>query len=319
VFWYTRVVTNVRGGARNDKRSGQQQQKPPFAPSESLAASSFPPPPNNTPLEGDIEAPQSPLTNALNSMVDQLPSSTSDSSTIPSDLNNNNNNDNNSITSNEAAAVSATVSTNLLTGLGPNARPPGWLRRKFPTFPWHRLPNMLTYARCAAIPGLMALFYAPGRHVESGILFALASLTDWLDGYLARTWDIASPFGAFLDPVADKLTVSTALLLLSGWYGALVVIPSIIIIAREIAVSALREWMAQRGQRDAVQVGIQGKLKTALTMVALTMLLLVPTSGEGKVLAFLEMPGLVLLYLSAVLTVTSGSAYFRAAAPMLLS
>jgi len=86
----------------------------------------------------------------------------------------------------------------------------------------------------------------------------VASFTDWLDGYLARRWDITSAFGAFLDPVADKLMVSTALILLSGRYGAIVAIPSAIILAREIAVSALREWMAQKGLRDSVKVGIQG-------------------------------------------------------------
>lgn len=296
--------SRIRGGVRNNEAVKRGQQLQPTPPSEPLAASLTPPPPD-APIAGDIEAatqqPPAPVVDV------NIETTTKDAALAPTDLS----------TSEVAAATAAAV--NFSSGLGPKAPPPGWLRRKFPNFPWHRLPNFLTYARCAAIPGLMALFYTPGRNVESGVLFALASFTDWLDGYLARKWDVSSTFGAFLDPVADKLTVSTALVLLSGWYGALVVIPAIIIIAREIAVSALREWMAQRGQRDAVQVGLQGKVKTALTMVALTLLLLVPTSGEGKFLAFLEIPGLVLLYLSAVLTVTSGSAYFRAAAPSLLS
>ena len=200
--------------------------------------------------------------------------------------------------------------------LGPKAPLPGYLRKTFPSFPWHRLPNFLTYIRCLAIPALIALFYLPDKHILTGLLFAVASFTDWLDGYLARRWDITSAFGAFLDPVADKLMVSTSLILLAGKYGVGVAIPTAIILAREIAVSALREWMAQRGQRDLVKVGFQGKVKTALTMVALTVLLFVPTSGTG-VLSGLYMPGLVSLYLCALVTITSGSVYFIAAAPLL--
>jgi CDP-diacylglycerol--glycerol-3-phosphate 3-phosphatidyltransferase len=201
--------------------------------------------------------------------------------------------------------------------LGPKGTSPGALRKTVPGFPWHKLPNWLTYIRCLAIPAVVALFYLPNRHVETGCLFAVASFTDWLDGYLARRWDITSPFGAFLDPVADKLMVSTALILLSGRFGMHVVIPTCIIIARELSVSALREWMAQRGLRDLVKVGFQGKLKTALTMLTLTLLLLVPENGLG-LLAEIEVPAKILLYLCAGITVTSGSVYFRAAAPALL-
>jgi CDP-diacylglycerol--glycerol-3-phosphate 3-phosphatidyltransferase len=142
---------------------------------------------------------------------------------------------------------------------------------------WHKLRT--GYIRCPSNPCVVALFYLPNRHVETGSLFAVASFTDWLDGYLARRWDITSPFGAFLDPVADKLMVSTALILLSGRFGMHVVIPTCIILARELSVSALREWMAQRGLRDLVKVGFQGKVKTALTMLTLTLLLLVPENG----------------------------------------
>lgn len=208
--------------------------------------------------------------------------------------------------------------------MGPKASLPGLLRRTFPSLPWNRLPNLLTYVRCIAIPALLVLFYyprrLPSRHWYLGITFALSSFTDWLDGYLARRWDITSDFGAFLDPVADKLMVSTALVLLSGRHGPVMAIPTSIILAREIAVSALREWMAQRGLRDSVQVGFQGKVKTAATMVALTLLLLVPegAGGEGALLDKLFEPGLAMLYLSALVTVTSGSVYFRAAAPVLL-
>jgi CDP-diacylglycerol--glycerol-3-phosphate 3-phosphatidyltransferase len=200
--------------------------------------------------------------------------------------------------------------------LGPNAPPPGFLRRTLPSFPWHRLPNFLTYVRCLAIPALMGVFYLPDSHILAGSLFAVASYTEWVDGYLARRWDITSAFGAFLDPVADKLMVSTSLILLAGRYGSKIAIPSAIILAREIAVSALREWMAQRGERNAVKVGFQGKVKTALTMFALTILLFVPTEGTG-ILSKLYTPGLAMLYLSALVTVTSGSVYFIAAAPLL--
>lgn len=209
----------------------------------------------------------------------------------------------------------AVVPTSLL---GPNAPPPGFLRKTFPSFPWHQVPNYLTYVRCLAIPALIAIFYQPNTNVLAGILFAIASLTDWFDGYLARRWDIASPFGAFLDPVADKLMVSTSLILLAGRYGAKVAVPAAIILAREIAVSALREWMAQRGQRDIVKVGFQGKVKTALTMTALTVLLFVPFPEAAGILSKLYTPGLVLLYLCSVVTITSGSVYFIAAAPLLM-
>lgn len=200
--------------------------------------------------------------------------------------------------------------------LGPNAPPPGFLRKMFPSFPWHRLPNFLTYVRCMAIPALMGIFYLPDSHILAGSIFAVASYTDWLDGYLARRWDITSAFGAFLDPVADKLMVSTSLILLAGRYGREIAIPAAIILAREISVSALREWMAQRGERDAVKVGFQGKVKTALTMVALTILLFVPTEGTSA-FTKLYLPGLIMLYLCALVTITSGSVYFIAAAPLL--
>mmetsp|Transcript_31822 Transcript_31822/g.93458 ORF Transcript_31822/g.93458 Transcript_31822/m.93458 type:complete len:355 (+) Transcript_31822:22-1086(+) len=204
--------------------------------------------------------------------------------------------------------------------LGPNAPSPGILRRALPWYPWHRLPDHLTYLRCVAIPLLVALYYLPSipnRNLINSLLFAGASITDYLDGYLARRWDITSAFGAFLDPVADKLMVSTALILLSGTWGAAVAIPSAIILAREIAVSALREWMAQRGLRDSVKVGFQGKLKTAFTMLSLTILLLVP-EGADSIFDALYEPSIIMLFLSALVTVTSGSVYFKAAAPVLM-
>jgi CDP-diacylglycerol--glycerol-3-phosphate 3-phosphatidyltransferase len=202
--------------------------------------------------------------------------------------------------------------------LGPKSTPAGPLRKAFPAFPWRKMPNYLTYMRCISIPIFVYLFYQPNQHVATSFLFAFASFTDWLDGYLARRWDISSPFGAFLDPVADKLMVSTSLILLTGRYGLKLAIPTSIILAREIAVSALREWMATRGARDAVKVGWQGKVKTALTMLALTLMLAVPADGAGA-LGKLMLPAELMLYASTLLTVTSGSVYFRAAAPVLKS
>jgi len=233
--------------------------------------------------------------------------------------------------------------------LGPNAPPPGLLRRLFPSFPWHILPNYLTYVRCLSIPIFLFLSYYPEKNFPNrapvlSVIFALASITDWFDGFLARRWDITSPFGAFLDPVADKLMVSTALIMLAGRYGGIVAIPSSIIMAREVGVSALREWMAQQGKRDSVKVGMQGKVKAALTMVSLTLMLMVPegvglesvswlkhlgplgVGGAGNVVegavyagwSWMLGPSLLMLFASALVTVTSGSVYFRAAAPVLL-
>eukprot|EP00550_Attheya_septentrionalis_P004057 CAMPEP_0198293288 /NCGR_PEP_ID=MMETSP1449-20131203/16360_1 /TAXON_ID=420275 /ORGANISM="Attheya septentrionalis, Strain CCMP2084" /LENGTH=314 /DNA_ID=CAMNT_0043992815 /DNA_START=70 /DNA_END=1014 /DNA_ORIENTATION=- len=215
--------------------------------------------------------------------------------------------------------------------MGPKAAPPGVLRRSFPNLPWSGLPNGLTYLRCLAIPALVGIFYAePFEHQKLVLsaMFAVASFTDWLDGYLARRWDITSAFGAFLDPVADKLMVSTALILLSGAWGAIVAIPTSIILAREIAVSALREWMAQRGLRDSVKVGYKGKVKTALTMVSITLCLLLEVTPIFKKVADATTTpsfntavapwAIGMLWLSAYITIDSGLVYFRAAAPVLL-
>lgn len=149
-------------------------------------------------------------------------------------------------------------------------QPPGLLRRTFPSFPWPIVPDLLTYLRLFSIPLVMFLFNFPfpttwnlpfnHRHAVA-FIYALASYTDYLDGYLARRWSVTSPFGAFLDPVADKLMVSTTLILLSGLYGTLISIPTSVIIAREIGVSALREWMSGKGLRDIVKVGWAGKAK----------------------------------------------------------
>lgn len=218
--------------------------------------------------------------------------------------------------------VTAVEKTGVRNFMGPKATPPGLLRRKLPGLPWHTLPDLLTYARCVAIPGLIVQYYCsthPNKHLHSSLIFAIASITDFLDGFLARRWDICSPFGAFLDPVADKLMVSTALILLSGTYGSVVAVPSAIILAREIAVSALREWMASRGKRDSVKVGFQGKCKTAATMVALSIILAVPQGWFAVPFwGITKNIGMWMLYFSALVTVTSGSVYFKAAAPVLM-
>ena len=185
------------------------------------------------------------------------------------------------------------------------------------------LPNLLTYARCLSIPLLILTFYLPKFNISPSskvfsclqsnsnmlcsILFAAASFTDWLDGYLARKWNVTSSFGAFLDPVADKLMVSTVLILLTGSHGLKVALPTSIILGREISVSALREWMAQQSVRDLVKVGYWGKVKTACTMISLTMLL-----WDYNNVA------LALLYACTALTISSAWVYFKAAAPILM-
>jgi len=176
------------------------------------------------------------------------------------------------------------------------------------------IPNYITCLRLLIIPVVAASFFmAP---IWTPAWFAVATVSDFFDGYLARKWQVASDFGAFLDPVADKLLVSTCLILLTSKYGMIVAAPTAVIVAREIAVSALREWMAQRNLRNTVKVSWQGKLKTACTMVALFVMLLATASDLG--VSSLWYTSLTLLYVSAALTVSSGAAYFRAAAPTLL-
>ena len=138
------------------------------------------------------------------------------------------------------------------------------------------VPNTLTLLRIALIPVLVVVFYLPfaWSNLASTAVFGLAALTDWFDGYLARKLGQSSPFGAFLDPVADKLIVAVALVMLvqanpKWWF----VIPAAVIVGREIAISALREWMAEIGERAQVAVSVIGKIKTTVQMVALLLLL----------------------------------------------
>ncbi len=178
------------------------------------------------------------------------------------------------------------------------------------------IPNLLTLLRIALIPVLVVVYYLPveWNNEASTLIFGLAAVTDWFDGYLARKLKQVSPFGAFLDPVADKLIVAVALVILvqsnpSLWF----VIPAAVIVGREIAISALREWMAEIGERTQVAVSVIGKIKTTVQMIALLLLLYRDPIGP---LPTLEI-GVVLLYLSAVLTLWSMVIYLKAAWPVL--
>ncbi|PHS69289.1 MAG: CDP-diacylglycerol--glycerol-3-phosphate 3-phosphatidyltransferase [Methylophaga sp.] len=180
------------------------------------------------------------------------------------------------------------------------------------------LPNILSLLRIVLIPVLMGLFFLPYESAPlwATIVFVIASATDWLDGYLARKWNQTSPFGAFIDPVADKLLVTVALVLVlyktPAWY---ILIPVIIIIGREITVSALREWMAGLGQRNVVKVSSLGKLKTVFQMISIGCLIFFhPLLG----LPVFEI-GIALLYFAAALTLGSMFSYLKAAWPMLVS
>ena len=176
-----------------------------------------------------------------------------------------------------------------------------------------RVPNALTVGRALSVPALAAAYYAPATATTRvpAYIFAACCATDALDGYLARRWDASSEFGAFLDPVADKLMVGCVLTLLAGDLGRAVALPAAIIVCREIGVSALREWMATRGQASRVAVGVWGKAKTATQMVALLLLLLARgTASPGA----LWRTGIALLYLAALLTCSSAIGYVGAAA-----
>ena len=178
------------------------------------------------------------------------------------------------------------------------------------------IPNILTGIRIALIPVFVLAFYLPFRWSNelSMILFALAAITDWFDGYLARRLGEMTRFGAFLDPVADKLIVAAALVMLvQADPGAWLVIPAIVIISREIAISALREWMAEIGERAQVAVSYIGKIKTTAQMAALLLMLYRDPIGDFPVYTL----GLVLLYIAAALTVWSALIYLRAAWPAL--
>jgi CDP-diacylglycerol--glycerol-3-phosphate 3-phosphatidyltransferase len=174
------------------------------------------------------------------------------------------------------------------------------------------LPNWLSLFRIAVIPLLIIVFYLPfdWARPATAALFGIAGLTDWLDGYLARKMAVVSKMGAFLDPVADKLMVAAVLVLIAADAASIwMTIPAIIIISREITISALREWMAELGQRSKVAVSYLGKVKTTLQIIALLLLLYQkPLFG----LPVYEL-GVVTLYLAAILTLWSMFDYLKAA------
>ena len=178
------------------------------------------------------------------------------------------------------------------------------------------IPTALTLLRIVLIPVLVLVFYLPYKwtNFAAAAVFAIASITDWLDGWIARRYDQYSAFGAFLDPVADKLMVAVALLLIvQGHPTRWMALWAAVIIGREIAVSALREWMAELGERARVKVASIGKIKTVVQMVALTCLLYREPIAGLPVFSVGEW----LLAAAALLTLWSGWAYLLAAWPVL--
>lgn len=183
----------------------------------------------------------------------------------------------------------------------------------------YNIPNILTLFRIAMIPVFIGVFYLSDdtlslhyKHILSTFIFWLASITDWLDGYLARRLNQGSAFGAFLDPVADKLMVAAALILLAALREVDAII-AFIIIGREIAISALREWMAQLGESKSIAVSMLGKFKTTFQMLAILFLLYqenlfgIPTALVGS----------WLIYLAALLTLWSMAYYLMLALPQI--
>lgn len=179
------------------------------------------------------------------------------------------------------------------------------------------LPNLVTWLRILMIPMLVGVYYLPhdwisdhDKNLAATVIFSFAAITDWLDGYLARTLNQMSPFGAFLDPVADKLMVATALIMLV-WIGRLEGFIAVIIIGREIAISALREWMARIGKSKSVAVSFLGKVKTVSQMAAVIMLLY----HDELLTISMHAIGTILIYVAAVLTLWSMIYYLRMALP----
>ncbi len=178
------------------------------------------------------------------------------------------------------------------------------------------LPTAITLFRVALIPLFVIVFYLPfgWANVAAAAIFAVASVSDWVDGYLARSMHQESSFGAFLDPVADKLMVVVIIVLLVQANPSIyVALPSVIIVAREISISALREWMAQLGSSATVKVSFIGKTKTVSQMFALGLMIY---SEPFMGLPIFDI-GLVIYYLAAILTIVSMVIYLRAAWPII--
>ena len=181
------------------------------------------------------------------------------------------------------------------------------------------VPNLVTLSRIILIPLIIGLYYLPydvlsdhAKNSAATAVFILAAATDWLDGYLARRLNQMSAFGEFLDPVADKLIVAGALIVLV-YLQRVDMLVALIIIGREIAISALREWMAKVGQAKSVAVAFIGKLKTVSQMIAIPLLLLYDDSLFG--LVDCQVLGTILINIAAVLTVVSMLYYLRKALP----
>ena len=184
------------------------------------------------------------------------------------------------------------------------------------------IPNILTFMRLLLIPFMVLCYYSnfPHHHGVTASLFLIGSATDWLDGYLARKWKQTSKLGAFLDPVADKLMVATALCLLIEMYPYIwATIPAIIMVCREILISALREWMAELGKRSVVKVGYAGKVKTAAQMASLFIFLIKPVVNFNVVINFYSFNfwlvsfGFVMLYIAVIITIYSMFNYLNVA------
>ena len=178
------------------------------------------------------------------------------------------------------------------------------------------IPTIMTWTRIVAIPLIVAVYYIPGltdaaRNVLATVMFVVFAITDWLDGFLARKLNQTSAFGAFLDPVADKFLVCAALLILVHMNRVHVLV-ALIIIGREIAISSLREWMAQIGASKSVAVHMVGKLKTTVQMVAIPFLLF-----DGMLFGLIDTRiwGAVLIWAAAVLTIWSMVYYMQKALP----
>jgi len=178
------------------------------------------------------------------------------------------------------------------------------------------LPTNLTLLRIGLIPVLVTFFYLPWEHARlaCALVFAVAGFTDWLDGHLARKLNLTTRFGAFLDPVADKLMVAISLVLIvQAEPSPYVAMAAAVIIGREITIASLREWMAEVGQRKKVEVSRLGKWKTTLQMVSIFILLL---GMDPEEIAYRQI-GQWLLFVSAILTLWSMVMYLRAALPAL--
>ena len=178
------------------------------------------------------------------------------------------------------------------------------------------LPNIITLARILLVPIFVVIYIWPGdsAYLVAAVLFGLAAATDWLDGYLARRLNQTTPFGAFLDPVADKLIVVSALVVLMAEHSTIwLTLPGLIIVGREIMISALREWMAEMNSSVTVAVSALGKVKTTLQMVAIAVLLALPPESTAAILFI----GYGLLYVAALMTLWSMSLYLQAAWPTL--